>query len=55
MPVLAAQGRHPLLVPYGLRIGKLSLYLSGTLDSVREPVSETQVSELEPAVCLPYF
>jgi hypothetical protein len=55
MPELAAQGSHALLVPYGFRIGELSLYLRGTLDGVSEPVSETQVSELEPAACLPYF
>jgi len=55
MPVLAAQRCHALLVPYRLWIGELSLYLSGTLDGVPEPVSEAQVSELEPAVCLPYF
>ena len=56
MPELAAQRSHALLVPYGFRIGELSLYLRGTLDGVSEPVSETQVSELEPAAaCLPYF
>src|SRR3954471_19865632 len=55
MPQLPAQRCHALLVPYGLRIGELSLYLRGTLDGVPEPVSETQLSELEPAVCLPYF
>jgi hypothetical protein len=55
MPVLAAQRRHALLVPYGLRIGELSLYLRGTLDSVPEPVAETQVSELVLAAGLPYF
>jgi hypothetical protein len=55
MPELAAQGSHPLLVPYGFWIGELALYLRGTLDGVPEPVSEAQVSELEPAACLPYF
>ena len=55
MPQLAAQRSHALLVPYGLRIGELSLYLRGTLDGVSEPVVETQLSELEPAACLPYF
>ena len=55
MPVLAAQRGHALLVPYALRIGELSLYLRGPLDGVPEPVAETQVSELEPATCLPYF
>ena len=55
MPVLAAQRSHALLVPYGLRIGELSLYLRGTLDGVSEPVAETQLSLLEPAACLPYF
>jgi hypothetical protein len=55
MPELAAQRCHALLVPYSLRIGELSLYLRGTLDCVPEPVAETQLSLLEPAVCLPYF
>ena len=55
MSVLAPQRCHALLVSYGLRIGELSLYLRGTLDSVSEPVSETQASLLEPAVCLLYF
>jgi hypothetical protein len=55
MSVFPAQRRHALLVPYGLRIGKLSLYLRATLDGVSEPVAETQLSLLEPAACLPYF
>ena len=55
MPVFAAERSHALLVPYRLRIGELSLYLRGTLDCVPEPVAETQLSLLEPAVCLPYF
>jgi len=55
MPVLAAQRRHALLVPYSLWIGELSLNLRGTLDGVSEPLAQTQVSELEPAACLPYF
>jgi hypothetical protein len=55
MPELSAQRGHALLVSYGLRIGELSLYLRGTLDGVPEPVAETQLSLLEPAVCLPYF
>ena len=55
MPMLSAQRSHALLVSHGLRIGELSLYLRGTLDGVSEPVVETQLSELEPAACLPYF
>lgn len=55
MPVLTTQRRHALLVANGLRIRELPLYLRGTLDGVSEPVAETQLSELEPAACLPYF
>jgi len=56
MVVLSAQRGHELLVSYGLRIGELSLYLSGTLNSVPEPVAETQVSVLGAAAAgLPYF
>src|SRR5256885_2031352 len=55
MPVLAAQRRHAGLVLYGFRIRELSLYLGETLDGVSHPVAQTQLSELEPAVCLPYF
>ena len=51
----AAQRRHALLVPYVLRIGELSLYLRGPLDSVPEPVAETQISVLGAAAGLPYF
>ena len=39
MSVLPAQRSHALLVPYRLRIGELSLYLSGTLDGVRETIT----------------
>jgi hypothetical protein len=52
----AAQRCHALLIPYVLRIGELSLYLRGPLDSVPEPVAETQVSVLGAAAAgLPYF
>ena len=56
MVVLSTQRRHALLVPYGLRIGELSLYLRGTLNGVPEPVAKTQVSVLGAAAAgLPYF
>jgi hypothetical protein len=53
--VLPPQRGHPLLVADSLRIGELSLYLSGTLERVREPVAETQLSVLRAEPCLPYF
>ena len=53
--VLPAQRGHALLVPNSLRIGELSLYLRGTLNSVPEPVAETQLSVLGAAAGLPYF
>jgi hypothetical protein len=54
--VLPAQRGHALLVPNSLRIGELSLYLRGTLNSIPEPVAETQLSVLGAAAAgLPYF
>jgi hypothetical protein len=53
--VLPAERCHALLVAHGLRIGELSLYLSGTPESVREPVAEAQLSVLGAAAGLPYF
>jgi hypothetical protein len=55
MSVLSSQRRHALLVPHGLLIGELALYLCGTRERVREPVTETQLSVLGAGACLPYF
>jgi len=55
MPVLPPQRRHALLVAHGFRIGKLSLYFTGTLERVRKSIAETQLSVLGAGACLPYF
>ena len=55
MSVLPTQRGHALLVAHVLRIGKLALYLSGALESVRKPIAETQLSVLGAGACLLYF